>query len=708
MDKRPADRANGLTADDLRFRVTEELSAEGLFELGVYYQNSAKAEKAVECYQKAIDAAPGLIEAHYNIGVIRYEQKAWDAAIRHFDKALELKPDFIDAAFNLAAAFKEAGRYRQAALAYQKVVQLDATLSEAFHYQSICCLRIGQVPQAIHALQHAVRLAPDNPLYWFNLAEANLIAKVMDSAIDCYRRAIALKPDWDSAHYNLAVALRMEQRLDEAIDHLKQALKANPDFSAAHALLFRLAQHTCNWPLASESDQALTPLTEKELSGGLKCAESPLTSIRRKADVRWNLKVAQSWSSHIARHAAAIAPQPVFEHLRQAVQRIRVGYLSNDFRDHAVAHQIRGMLEKHDRRNFEIFGYATNPDDGTRYRRRLFNACDHSREIHHLSDLAAAKQIHDDGIRILVDMSGHSRNNRLGIAALRPAPIQASYLGFLGTTGAQFIDYVFADAVVLPKEHAAFYSEKVVYLPHCYQANDDQIPMAQRNYERSQFDLPNEGFVYCSFNQPYKIDQLTFGLWLKILKQVDGSVLWLVERSPLARRNLCRAAEMARVDPKRLVFTGFMPLEDNLARLQLADLVLDTRIYNGGATTSNALWAGVPVLTLPGDHWVSRMSASALVALGLPELIANNLEDYGRKAVELASDPARLTALRQRLRRRRSTAPLFDTRRFTHHIEKAYNHMWQRHLDGLKPASFEVVGHMNRKGGKCLDDAYFI
>jgi predicted O-linked N-acetylglucosamine transferase (SPINDLY family) len=415
-----------------------------------------------------------------------------------------------------------------------------------------------------------------------------------------------------------------------------------------------------------------------------------MTNIRRKADVRWNMKVAQNWSGLIARHAAAIAPQPLFNHFRQAAHRIRIGYLSSDFRDHAVAHQIRGMLEKHDRQTFEIFGYATNPDDGTAYRRLLATACDHFRQIHHLPDPAAAKQIHADGIHILVDMSGHSRNNRLGIAALRPAPIQASYLGFLSTTGADFIDYLFADAVVLPKAHAAYYSEKVVYLPHCYQANDDRIAVAQRHYQRSHLDLPDEGFLFCSFNQPYKIDERTFGIWLKILKQVEGSLLWLVQRSPLARRNLCRAAETARVDPNRLVFAGFVPLKDNLARLQLADLVLDTPIYNGGATTSNALWAGVPVVTFPGNHWVSRMSASALMAMDLPELIAKDLEDYGRKAVELALAPAELTALRQRLRRRRSTAPLFDTRLFTHHIEKAYTHMWHRYLDGLKPASFKV------------------
>lgn len=689
-NKRPADRANGQGADGVLFRGAEELSVEGLFALAVYYQNNAEAEKAVECYKKALDAAPGLIEARYNIGVIRYGQNAWDAAIRHFSKALDLKPDFIDAAFNLAAAFKAAGQYYQATLAYKKVVQLDPKATEAFYYQGICCLKVGQVFQAIRSLQKAVRLVPDNPLYWFHLAEANLMIKSMKDVVACYQKAIALKPDWDSAHYNLAVALRMENRMDNAIDHLKQAIEINPNFSGAHAFLFRMAQHTCDWRLASEADKCLNRLTEEELSKDLKCAESPMTSIRRKADVQLNMRVAQSWSRQIARQAATLAPQPTIEYPRQSVQRIRIGYLSNDFKDHAVAHQIRGMLERHDRRNFEIFGYAINPDDGTRYRRLLSDACDDFRDVHQLSDMEVARQIREDDIHILVDMAGHSRNNRLGIAALRPAPIQASYLGFLGTTGATFIDYILADDVVIPPDHIACYTEKVVYLPHCYQVNDDRLPIAQRNYTRSKFNLPNKGVVYCSFNQPYKIDEKLFTIWLNILKQVDGSVLWLVERSPLARKNLCRAAEKANVDPTRLVFTGFMPLEDNLARLQLADLVLDTRTYNGGATTSNALWAGVPVLTVLGNHWVSRMSASALKAVGLPKLIAEDLEDYGRRAVELALNPLKLSAIRRRLWQQRSAAPLFDTPLFTCHIEQAFTHMWHRHVSGLKPASFKV------------------
>jgi protein O-GlcNAc transferase len=356
-----------------------------------------------------------------------------------------------------------------------------------------------------------------------------------------------------------------------------------------------------------------------------------------------------------------------------------------------VAYQIRGLLAGHDRDRFEIFGYACNPDDGTPYRRRLADACDHFRDLHAATNPSIARQINADGVQILVDLSGHSRDNRLGIAALRPAPVQVGYLGFLGTTGADFVDYVLADPIVVPPAHAVYYTEKIAYLPYCYQANDDQMPMVAPSGQRSLWALPDQAFVYCSFNQPYKIDARLFGVWMAILRRVDHGVLWLAQRSALARVNLSRAAEQARIDPARLIFAGFAPLEQNLARLQLADLVLDTLIYNGGATTANALWAGVPVLSTLGAHWVSRMSASALEAVGLPELIAGDLDEYEELAVALAREPLRLGALRDRLRKNRIGAPLFNTRQFTRHVEEAYARMWHRHAAGLAPQSFRVA-----------------
>ena len=351
---------------------------------------------------------------------------------------------------------------------------------------------------------------------------------------------------------------------------------------------------------------------------------------------------------------------------------------------------MRGVLARHDRSTFEIFAYACNPDDGTRYRRYLSQASDHFTDIYGLSDVRAARQISCDQIDILVDLSGHSQGGRLQITALRPAPIQVNYLGFLGTTGADHIDYVLADAIVVPPYHQQWYSEKVVYLPHCYQANDDELPISDVAFERSTFGLPAGDMVFCCFNQPYKIDRHLFEVWMDILRQSGNSVLWLLEQNRLARSNLCKAAESSGVDPCRLVFAGALSIERHLARLRLADLALDTRLYNGGATTANALWAGVPVMTILGNHWVSRMSASALQAVGLSGLVARNLEAYRQLAIELASHPERLKSWREVLAVRRLQSPLFNTALFVHHLEKGYRTMWQRYLNDMPPAAFAV------------------
>jgi predicted O-linked N-acetylglucosamine transferase (SPINDLY family) len=529
-----------------------------------------------------------------------------------------------------------------------------------------------------------------NPEHWFHSGNAHLRQKNTRKAISAYRKALSLKPEWDAAHYNLAVALHMADRMESAIDHARQAISINADYTNAYPLLFRLAQHVCDWPLAETISKRLDEITRSELADGIKTTEPPLTNLRRSSDVQTNLAVARSWSRHQIQLVRQQSPQPAFEHRKTACRRIRVGYLSADFKDHAVAFQVRGLLDKHDRNQFEIYGYACNPDDGSPYRRKLIDACDRFRDVHGRTNVSIAEQIHKDGVHILVDMSGHSKNNRLGICALRPAPLQVSYLGFLSTTGADFIDYVLADEIVIPEDHMNFYTEKIAYLPHCYQANDDCMPIAPQKQDRPQWGLPDNGFVYCSFNQPYKIDAGLFQSWMRILQKVDHGVLWLVERSGEAIENLRRAAVQAKVDPARLIFTGFVPMDQNLARLRLADLVLDTVIYNGGATTSNALWAGVPVLSTLGGHWVSRMSASALHCTGLSELIAADLAQYEQIAVDLASNPERLQAIKQDLQRHRSTSALFNTALFTRHVEKAYGSMWQRHLCGLPPESFHV------------------
>jgi protein O-GlcNAc transferase len=665
--------------------------AENLFAQAVSFQNRGENEKAIECYHEAIRCAPRFAEAFYNIGVLHYQNKDWPAATHCFGKAFDLKPDFVDAAYNMATALMQASLFDQAAAAYQKALQLVPNLSKAYFYQGWCYQKTADVQLAIRSYRQAVSLQPDNALAWFRLAEVLFKIGSIDEALFCFRKAVELKPDWPEAHHNLSIMLRKKGRLEEAIRHTLRALELSPEFPEANEQLLRLAQRACDWQLMRDAAVKLDHQTNSELEKGQKTAESPMVSIRRHPEPTLNLRIARNWSRHIAREVSTIPNRPVFRHNRSLTPaRLRIGYLSGDFRDHAVAYQIRGMLAAHNRHHFEIFGYACNADNGTMYRRLLSQACDHFIDIHACSDVEAAQQIHSDGIHILVDMMGYSQDNRIHITAMRPAPVQASYLGFLGTTGAPFIDYIIADPIVIPHEHSIFYSERIAYLPHCYQANDDELPIAAKEYSRKEFHLPADVVVYCCFNQPYKIDARLFAIWLDILKQVDGSVLWLAEQNSLARENLCFAAEKASLNSARLIFTDFMPHDHNLARLKLADLALDTCIYNGGATTSNALWAGVPVLAVLGNHWVSRMSASALKAAGLPELVARNLSEYGRIAVDLGRNPVKLETLRDKLAFQRQKSPLFNTRLFTRHMETAYAAMWQRCRNNQPPATFMV------------------
>lgn len=568
--------------------------------------------------------------------------------------------------------------------------------SDACHKRGIAHLSAGEYDGAITAFKRAAQLDAHNPRHPFREAEAHLMQNRPNDAVAAYKQALTLRPEWEAAHYNLALALRMSERIDEAIEHAKAAIQINPNYAKAYPLLFRLAQHACDWSLADSISQRIDTITSRELSQGMKTTEPPMTHLRRQGNVAQNIQVAESWSKALVQ---ATPQRPNLAQAANGSHRIRVGYLSSDFKDHAVAYQILGTLQRHDRTNFEIYGYACNPDDGSPYRKKLAQACDHFRAVHACANHEVARQIREDQIDILVEMSGHSRANRFGIAALRPAPVQVNYLGFLSSTGAPFIDYVIADTVVLPEENAGGYSEKVAYLPHCYQANDDRMPIAAKRYDRNHWGLPGHAFVFCSFNQPYKIDAEVFNAWMGILKQVENSVLWLVERAAVARNNLREAATNAGVDPDRLIFAQFVPLGENLARLQQhVDLVLDTMIYNGGATTSNALWAGVPVLTTLGIHWVSRMTASALNAIRLQELISRDLADYSQKAVDLARNPDKLAAIRERLWLGRTAAPLFNTSLFTHHLESAFKQMWQRHLKGLPPVSFKVQGEGGRPG----------
>lgn len=400
------------------------------------------------------------------------------------------------------------------------------------------------------------------------------------------------------------------------------------------------------------------------------------------------LKCGEQYSSSICPDL----PRPLWSGEIYAHERIRVAYLSADLREHAVSYLMAGVFEQHDRQRFETFAFSYGTDDGSPTRARLKLAFEHFIDVRDNSPSDIARLLRQYEIDIVVDLMGHTKGARTAILAARPAPIQVNYLGFPGTTGAPWIDYLIADRYVVPEALQGSYSEKVVYLPDTFQANDAKRPLPQDAHQdapaRAELGLPENAFVFCCFNNSYKLTRAMFDVWMRLLQKAHGSVLWMFAASPVAERNIRREAAVRGVDPQRIVLAPLVPYARYLAQYRRADLFLDTLPFNAGTTASDALWSGVPVVTCSGEAFAARMAGSLLRAAGLPELIATSLEDYEALALRLVQDPALLAATKAKLGPGRS--PLFDTARFTRHIEAAFVSMWQRHQKGERPVSFAV------------------
>jgi predicted O-linked N-acetylglucosamine transferase (SPINDLY family) len=398
------------------------------------------------------------------------------------------------------------------------------------------------------------------------------------------------------------------------------------------------------------------------------------------------LQSARSWSAHQYPAAA----QPIWAGERYRHERIRVAYLSGDFREHAISRLVAGLYESHDRMRFEILALSSGPSDGSDIRRRIEAAFDRFVDVTSYSEDQLAAFIRASEIDLLVDVAGYTAWARTRALARRPAPVQINYLGYPGTMGAPYVDYIVADAIIIPEEHKPFYSEKVVHLPHTYQPNDSKRVVPQRSFERTELGLPADSVVLCCFNNCYKITPPVFVSWMQILKGAANSVLWLFEENAIAPNNLKREAAARGIDPQRLIFAARMPHDDHMARLRHADLFLDTAPYNAHTTASDALWMGLPLVTRIGDTFAGRVAASLLTAMGVPELVTSSVETYEALAIELAGNPERLAAIKRKLAANRRTAPLFDTTRYTRHVEAAYVAMYERWQAGLPPADIVV------------------
>jgi len=503
----------------------------------------------------------------------------------------------------------------------------------------------------------------------------------IDDAVRSCDAALAIKPDCVQALSNRGGLLILLKRFDAAAADYETLLNFDPDYSYAAGNLLQCRLNCCDW---RNLDRERAVIEDGIRAGKRVVSAFQYVPYCRSAAAQ--LECTRLWVGH------EIAPtEPLWRGEKYGHGRIRIAYLSEDFRTHAVASLMAGVWEHHDRERFEIFAVSFGVDDGSEMRLRVERSFEQFIDIRYRSDLEVASMLREREIDIVIDLMGYSGHCRPGILALWPAPVQASYLGYPATMGADFVDYIIADRVLIGDEDLVHYHEKVVRLPDSYMANDAGRRIGERRPSRAEAGLPDDGFVFCCFNNPAKFGPEIFDVWMRLLKTMDGSVFWLSDPGPAATHNLGREAEAHGVAASRLKFAPFLPLhEDHLARLPLADLFLDTEPYNAHTTASDALWAGVPVLTAPGNTLASRVAASLLNAIGLPEMITNSLQAYETLALTLARDPAALRAIKNKLAANRETHPLFDTARFTRNLEAAFVEMWERSERGAAPQHFVV------------------
>lgn len=663
--------------------------ASALNNLASIFVQRGNRTAAIKACQVAISLNPTLSEAVYNLGVALSGLGHLGLALSAFRRVTYLVPGNASAFYAIGTLLEKQDRVAEAASAFRDAITLHPAMADPYSDLSVALMRTEDLREATMAAHHARALSPEDARICINssvvfnrfglfLGQSDLL---VEAELAC-RKAIALNPQIAESHCHLGEILQTRELRVDAVAAFRAALHRRNDFPEAVSNLIHQSQHICDWRgLARLYRKAIT--LARSSTGRI----NPFSLLAMPSTLADQLACARHWGKTFE-----VRDKAKFHHYPKVTHRkIRIGYLSSDFCNHATAFLAVGLFECHDRSRFEIFGYSYSPDDKSAMRSRLIAAFDHFVEVGLLSPAAAARRIHDDGIDILVDMKGYTFQARTRILAYRPAPIQVSYLGYPGTMGQDFIDYIIVDQVIAPSEEQKYYSECLVHLPHCYQPNDIRRMIADRQPSRQECNLPEHGFVFCSFNSSYKITPVFFAIWLRLLKAVPGSVLWLLETNSTAHANLRREAVRHGVTPDRLRFAPRVALPDHLARHCHADLFLDTLPVNAHTTASDALWAGVPVLTCTGDTFAGRVASSLLKAIGLPELATMTLADYEAQALALATRPALLAGIRQKLQENRATAPLFDVRRLTTNIEQAYSRIWENWCAGqpAKPISIK-------------------
>jgi protein O-GlcNAc transferase len=648
---------------------------------GVVLRDLKRLDEALVSLDRAIALNSGSSQAWSNRGLVLHDMKRLDEALASVDKAIARQPDYANA-WNIRGNVLVQLKRRDEALAgFDKAIALNPGSSQAWNNRSAVLYDMKRLVEALASVDRAIALNPDIADAWVNRGNVLRQLKRFVEALISVDRAIALKPDFADAWANRGYVLSELRRPEEAAACYSRALALNPDYDFLFGHYLHAKMKICDWDRLDDNIgkcAAAIRETKKII------LPFPLLSL---VDDRGLQKMAaRIYSDAKCPRNLALGPIP----RRAASEKIRIGYYSADFHSHATSYLMAELLEAHDTARFELYGFSFGPNRQDEMRQRVSAAFDKFVDVRSMSDRNVARLSRECGIDIAVDLKGHTEDARTEIFALACAPIQVHYLGYPGTMGADYMDYVVADRSVIPPGSQNDYMEKILWLPGSYQANDSKRKISGRVFTRQEAGLPASGFVFCCFNNNYKILPETFDSWMRILKAVNGSVLWLLEGNPAAAENLRKEAAARGVDAGLLVFANYLPLDEHLARHQLADLFLDTWPCNAHTTASDAIWAGLPVLTRTGKSFASRVAASLLNAMGLPGLITSSREDYEALAIALASHPAKLAGFRKTLQHNRSAAPLFNGKLTARHLEAGYEAIYARYQLGLPPDNIEI------------------
>jgi len=611
----------------------------------------------------------------------------FDPAIREYKLALSINHNYWQAHANLSLAYEAIDQTDNAIIHANKALLINH-IPELHDNLGRILYQANRFTESIKHHKGAIKLKPEMISAHINLANALRSNGQFNDAISAYKETIRLSPQYKNAHVNLAHILRHTNRIKEAIISYNRARHIDPEDITVLSNLFICYRTICDWKNADKLSNKIFELYNTLPTRNTTI--TPFTNLYLEHNALLLLKKTTEWSNKYFTPYYNKSKFTFQSTTKNKHRRIKIGYISHDFRNHPIGILTHKLFRHHNRKKFETYIYSYGPDTNDKYRSNIVLECDVFREASHLDDISTARLIFHDKIDILIDLTGFTSGGRHKICAYKPSPIQINYLGFPGSSGTIFFDYIITDNILTPAGYERYYSEKLIRLPNCYQVNSLSYKAPTSKRSRNKMGLPENSIVFCSFNNPKKIDSKTFDSWLKILSKVDNSVLWLLKNSSDHKENILQETKKRGINQNRIIFAESVSLSEHIARHTLADIALDTFNYGGGITTSLALISNVPVVTLPRDTYVSRMSASLLTAVSLEDLISNTYEEYELKAIELALDKKRLHKIKQLLHANITKGTLLNTRKFTKTLEDAYCRIWRNHLDGKKPSHQKI------------------